>query len=65
MRKIRRKCVAQWGIMRKKPRRGSGAGAVLENVLDRGERDKASPGILLCAPLGLKGPRGKVQSKSG
>ena len=31
-------------------------------VLDRGERDKARPGIL---PLGLKGPRGKVQSATG
>ena len=31
-------------------------------VLVRGERDKARPGILLCALLGLKGPRGKVQS---
>ena len=31
-------------------------------MLDSGERDKARPGILLCAPLGLKGPRGKVQS---
>ena len=49
----------------KKPRRGRGAGAVQEKVLDRGERDKARPGILLCAPLGLKGPRGKVQSTSG
>ena len=29
------------------------------------KRDKARPGILLCAPLGLKGPRGKVQSTSG
>ena len=32
-----------------------------EKALDRGERDKASPEILLCAPLGLKEPRGKVQ----
>ena len=32
---------------------------------DRGERDKARPGILLCAPLGLEGPRGKVQSATG
>ena len=36
-----------------------------EKVLDRGEREKVRPGILLCAPLGLKGPRGKVQSTSG
>ena len=36
-----------------------------EKVLDRGERDKARPGILLCAPLEFKGPRGKVQSTSG
>ena len=34
-------------------------------MLDRGERNKARPGILLSAPLGLRGPRGKVQSKSG
>ena len=34
-------------------------------MLDRGEWDKARPGIMLCAPLGLKAPRGKVQSKNG
>ena len=34
-------------------------------MLDRGERDKARPGILSYAPLGLKGSRGKVQSASG
>ena len=51
--------------MRKKPRRRRGAEAVQEKVLDRGERDKARPGILFCAPLGLKGLRGKVQSTSG
>ena len=34
-------------------------------MLDRGERDKARPGILLCVPLRLKGPRGKVQSATG
>ena len=34
-------------------------------VLHRGERDKVRPGILLCAPLGLKGPRGTVQSATG
>ena len=57
--------VAQWGITRKKQRRGGGETAVQEKVLDRGEREKARPGILLCAPLGLKGPRGKVQSTRG
>ena len=58
--------LAQWGILRKKTRRGRGAEAIQEKVvLDRGERDKVRQGILLCAPLGLKGPRGKVQSKSG
>ena len=36
-----------------------------EVVLDRGEREKARPGILLCAPIGLIGPRGKVQSMCG
>ena len=35
-----------------------------EKVLDRGEREQAGLGILLCASLGLKGPRGKVQSTS-
>ena len=35
-----------------------------EKVLDRGEREKARPGMLLCAPLGLKGPREKVQTTS-
>ena len=56
--------MAKWGIMRKKPRLEKGAKAVQEKVLDRGERDEATPGILLCGPLGLKGPRGKVQSSS-
>ena len=56
---------AQWGIRRKVKRRRAGARAVHEKVLYRGEREKARPGILLCAPLGLKGPRGKVQSASG
>ena len=65
MRKMWKERVAQWGIQRKKPRRGRGAGAVQEKVLDRGERGKARPGILLCAPLGLQGRRGKVQSTSG
>ena len=52
-----------WGNKRKKLRRGRGVEAQPERVvLDRGERDKARPGILLCAPLGLKGPRGKVLS---
>ena len=35
-------------------------------MLTREERDKAKPGILFCALLlGLKGPRGKVQSATG
>ena len=54
---------ALWGNQRRRPRRGRGEEAQQERVvLDRGERDKARPGIRLCAPLGLKGPRGKVQS---
>ena len=58
--------VALWGIQQRKPRGGRGEGAQQERVvLDRGEREKARPGILLCAPLGLKGPRGKVQSAAG
>ena len=62
---LRKEGVAQWGITRKTQRRGAGERAVQEKVLDRGEREKASPGILLCAPLGLKGARGKVQSTRG
>ena len=66
MRKMWNEWVAQWGGMRKKPRGGRGAEAIQEKVvLDRGERDKARPGRLLCAPLRLKGPREKVQGKSG
>ena len=58
--------VAPRGIRKRKPRCGRGEGAQQERVvLDRGERDKARPGILVCAPLGLKGPRGKVQSATG
>ena len=58
--------VALWGIQRRKLRLGRGAGAPQERVvLDRAERDRARPGILLCAPLGLNGPGGKVQSATG
>ena len=58
--------VALWGNKRRKARRGRGAEAQQERVvLDRGEREEARPGILLCAPLRLKGPRGKVQSATG
>ena len=58
--------VAQWGIMRKKTRRGRGAEAIQEKmVLDRGERNGSRRGILLCALLGLKEPGAKVQRKSG
>ena len=66
IRKIRNKWVALWGIQRRKPRHGRGLEAQQERVvLDRGERNKARPGILLCAPLGLKEPKGKVQSATG
>ena len=66
MRKMWNEWVALWGIQQRKPRCGRGEGAQQERVvLDRGKRDKARPGILLCAPLGLKGPRGKVQSATG
>ena len=66
MRKMWNEWVALWGIQKRKPRCGRGEGAQQERVvLDRGERDKARPGILLSAPLGLKGPRGKVQSATG
>ena len=66
MQKMYNQWVALWGKKRKRTRRGRGAEVQQERVvLDRGERDKARPGILLRAPLGLKGPRGKVQSKSG
>ena len=66
MRKMWNEWVAQWGIMRKKKRRGREEEAIQEKVvLDMGDEDKARPGILLCAPLGLKASRGKVQSKSG
>ena len=54
--------VAQRGIRTKAESRRKGERAVREEPLVRGEREKARPGILLCAPLGLKGPRGKVQS---
>ena len=66
MRKMWNEWVALWEIQKRKPRCGKGEGAQQEReVLDRGERDRARPGILLCAPLGLKGPRGKVQSATG
>ena len=66
MRKMWNESVALWGNKRKKPRRGRGAEAQQERVvLDRGRRDKARPGILLSVPLGVKGPREKVQSNNG
>ena len=66
IRKMWNEWVALWGVQRRKPRCGRGAGAQQERmVLDRGESNKARPGILLCVPLGLKGPRGKVQSATG
>ena len=66
MRKMWKEWVALWGIQKRKPRCWRGEGAQQEGVvLDRAERDKARLGILLCAPLGLKGPRGKVQSATG
>ena len=46
-----------------KARKGS-RGNTREGGAGRGIRGKARPGILLCALLGVKGPRGKVQSKS-
>ena len=65
MPKMWNELMALWGSKRKRTRRGRGAAAKQESVvLDRGERDKDRPGILLCAPLGLKGPRGKVPSKN-
>ena len=57
--------VVQWGITRKEQRCWGGEGAVQQKVLDRGEREKARPGLLLSALLGLKGPRRKVESTSG
>ena len=61
MQKMWNERVAQWGIMRKKTRRARGAKAIQEKVvLDRGERNKARPDILLCALLRLKGPGRKV-----
>ena len=65
MRKKWNEWVALRGIQKRKPRCGRGEGVQKRVVLDRGERDKARPGILLCAPLRLKGPRGKVQSATG
>ena len=60
----------EWGALsghqRGRPRRGRGTEAQQERIVpDRGGRDKARPGVLLCVPLGLKGPRGKVQSATG
>ena len=66
MRKMWNEWVALWKIQKRRPRCGRGEGAQQQRVvLYRGERDKARPGILLCAPLGLKGQRGKVQSATG
>ena len=52
-------------MTKKAKRRGAGEKVVQKKMLDRGEREKAQPAILLCAPLALKEPRGRVQSTSG
>ena len=57
--------VAQWGVTKKAKRRRGRQRTLREEALDRGGRERAGPGILLCAFLRLKGPGGKVQSMSG
>ena len=49
--------VAKWRITKKAKRRRGEDGEAREEALGRGAREKARPGILLCAPLGLKGQR--------
>ena len=62
---MRNECMAQWGItVKAKWRRGQGR-TVQEEALGRGEREEARRGILFCAPMGRKGPPGKVQSTCG
>ena len=63
-RRMWKQWVAQCKITKKVKRRSRQERTVREEALVRPEREKARPGILLCAPLGLKGPGGKVQSTS-
>ena len=55
-RRIRKEWVAQWEISKKAKRHRGEDRAAPEEALGRGERDKARPSALLCAPLELKGP---------
>ena len=64
-RQMMKEWMEQWGITKKAKRRGRREGAVQDEVPDRGGREQARRGILLCAPLWLKGPRGKVQRMTG
>ena len=58
--------VALWGIQQRKPRGGRGEGAQQERVvLDRGERDEARPGILLCALSDSKDRGGRYRVRLG
>ena len=56
--------VAQWKITKKVKRRSRRERMVREEAMVRRESEKTRPGLMLCAPLGLKGPGGKVQSTS-
>ena len=47
--------VAKWGITEKAKRRSGEGGGAREEAPGRVAGEKARPGILLCAPLGLKG----------
>ena len=64
-RRMWKEWVAQRRITKKAKRRSGGERRVQGEALVRGEREKGRPGILLWALLGLKGPRGKLQSMSG
>ena len=66
IRKMWNEWVTLSGIKKRKPRCRRGGGAQQEGVVpDRGERDKARPGILFCALLGLKRPIKKVPTRTG
>ena len=53
-RRMWKEWVAKWGVTKKAKRRRGEGGEAHEEALGRGAREKARPGILLCAPLGRR-----------
>ena len=64
-RRMWKELAARWGVTKTERRRRGEDKERQREALSSGARQKARLGILVCAPLGLKGPRGRVQSERG